>query len=224
MLNSLIVPTMLIIGIMYFLMIRPQQKRLKEHRDMVASIRRGDTVVTSGGIIGKVAKVDEQRASGGDRRRRQDQGRAFHGLRGARARARRRPGSEGKGRLVMNFSHSPIALRLSLTGASRAAMLHFQRWKLILILASSSPDSCSRFPTCFPPSTMARMPTWLPHKQVNLGLDLQGGAHLLYQLDEKEMVEDWLNTIRGDVRETSAQATASAIPTWRRMSTSARCR
>jgi preprotein translocase subunit YajC len=59
MLNSLIVPTMLIIGIMYFLMIRPQQKRLKEHRDMVGSIRRGDTVVTSGGIIGKVAKVDE---------------------------------------------------------------------------------------------------------------------------------------------------------------------
>jgi preprotein translocase subunit YajC len=40
-------------------MIRPQQKRLKEHRDMVASIRRGDTVVTSGGIIGKVTKVDE---------------------------------------------------------------------------------------------------------------------------------------------------------------------
>ena len=57
MLNSLIVPTMLIIGIMYFLMIRPQQKRLKEHRDMVASIRRGDTVVTSGGIVGKVTKV-----------------------------------------------------------------------------------------------------------------------------------------------------------------------
>jgi preprotein translocase subunit YajC len=60
MLNSLIVPTMLIIGIMYFLMIRPQQKRLKEHRAMIASIRRGDTIVTSGGIIGKVTKVEEQ--------------------------------------------------------------------------------------------------------------------------------------------------------------------
>ena len=59
MLNSLIVPTMLIIGIMYFLMIRPQQKRLKDHRDMVAAIRRGDTIVTSGGIIGKVTKVAE---------------------------------------------------------------------------------------------------------------------------------------------------------------------
>jgi len=59
MLNSLIVPTMLIIGIMYFLMIRPQQKRLKEHRDLIAGIRRGDTVVTSGGIIGKVTKVED---------------------------------------------------------------------------------------------------------------------------------------------------------------------
>jgi preprotein translocase subunit SecD len=53
---------------------------------------------------------------------------------------------------------------------------------------------------------MARMPAWLPHKQVNLGLDLQGGAHLLYQLDEKEMTGDWLATIRGDVRETLRKA------------------
>jgi len=60
MLNSLLVPTILIIGIMYFLMIRPQQKRMKEHREMVAAIRRGDTIVTSGGIIGKVTKVEEQ--------------------------------------------------------------------------------------------------------------------------------------------------------------------
>lgn len=60
MLNSLLIPTMLIIGIMYFLMIRPQQKRLKEHQAMVAAIRRGDTIVTSGGIVGKVAKVEDQ--------------------------------------------------------------------------------------------------------------------------------------------------------------------
>jgi preprotein translocase subunit YajC len=59
MLNSLIIPTMLIIGIMYFLMIRPQQRRLKEHREMVAGIRRGDTIVTSGGIIAKVVKVED---------------------------------------------------------------------------------------------------------------------------------------------------------------------
>ena len=58
-LSSLIVPVILVIGIMYFLMIRPQQRRLKEHQDMVASIRRGDTVVSSGGIIGKVTKVED---------------------------------------------------------------------------------------------------------------------------------------------------------------------
>jgi preprotein translocase subunit YajC len=47
----------MILGIMYFLIIRPQQKRLKEHREMIGSIKRGDTVVTSGGIIGKVSRV-----------------------------------------------------------------------------------------------------------------------------------------------------------------------
>ena len=64
MLNSLLVPTVLIIGIMYFLMIRPQQRRLKEHQAMIAAIRSGDTVVTSGGIVGKVTKVEDARAAG----------------------------------------------------------------------------------------------------------------------------------------------------------------
>lgn len=52
-----ILPFIMILGIMYFLIIRPQQKKLKDHRDMIASIRRGDTVVTAGGIVGKVTKV-----------------------------------------------------------------------------------------------------------------------------------------------------------------------
>lgn len=45
------------IAIFYFLLIRPQQKRAKAHRDMIAGLKRGDTVVTSGGLIGKIAKV-----------------------------------------------------------------------------------------------------------------------------------------------------------------------
>ena len=49
----------LIFGIFYFLMIRPPQKKLKEHRAMVDALRRGDQVVTQGGIIGKVAKVKD---------------------------------------------------------------------------------------------------------------------------------------------------------------------
>ncbi|WP_431299281.1 preprotein translocase subunit YajC [Tabrizicola sp. BL-A-41-H6] len=53
------VPLILIFAIMYFLLIRPQQKRAKEHRAMVEALRRGDQVVTAGGIVGKVTKVQE---------------------------------------------------------------------------------------------------------------------------------------------------------------------
>lgn len=52
-----LIPFLLIFVIMYFLIIRPQQKRLKEHREMIAAVRRGDVVVTGGGIIGKVVRV-----------------------------------------------------------------------------------------------------------------------------------------------------------------------
>lgn len=50
-------PLILIFVIMYFLMIRPQQKRVKEHRAMVEAIKKGDEVVTQGGLIGKVTSV-----------------------------------------------------------------------------------------------------------------------------------------------------------------------
>ena len=53
------VPIILIFAIMYFLMIRPQQKKVKDHKAMVDAVRRGDQVVTSGGLIGKVTKVAE---------------------------------------------------------------------------------------------------------------------------------------------------------------------
>ena len=52
-------PLILIFAIMYFLLIRPQQKKLKTHQAMVEAVRRGDMVVTQGGVIGKVVKVRE---------------------------------------------------------------------------------------------------------------------------------------------------------------------
>jgi preprotein translocase subunit YajC len=53
------VPLILIFAIMYFLLIRPQQKKMKEHQAMVEALRRGDRVLTQGGIVGKVVKVKE---------------------------------------------------------------------------------------------------------------------------------------------------------------------
>ena len=52
-------PLILIFAIMYFLLIRPQQKKMKEHQAMVEAVRRGDQVVSQGGLIGKVSKVKE---------------------------------------------------------------------------------------------------------------------------------------------------------------------
>ena len=52
-------PLILIFAIMYFLLIRPQQKKVKEHQAMVAALRRGDQIVTQGGMIGKVVKVKD---------------------------------------------------------------------------------------------------------------------------------------------------------------------
>ena len=56
---STLVPLVLLFGIFYFLLIRPQQQRVKAHQQLVESVRRGDIVVTAGGLIGKVAKVKD---------------------------------------------------------------------------------------------------------------------------------------------------------------------
>ena len=52
-----VVPFVLIFVIMYFLILRPQQRRVKEHQSMVKNVRRDDTVVTTGGLVGRVTKV-----------------------------------------------------------------------------------------------------------------------------------------------------------------------
>ena len=52
-----VAPFLLIFVIMYFLILRPQQKRVRDHQTLVAQLRRGDTVVTSGGLVGKITKV-----------------------------------------------------------------------------------------------------------------------------------------------------------------------
>ncbi len=54
-----LMPILLMFVIFYLLLLRPQQQRVKVHREMVANLRRGDTVVTAGGIIGKVTRVKD---------------------------------------------------------------------------------------------------------------------------------------------------------------------
>src|SRR4029078_5185292 len=56
-LTSFLVPMSLMLVIFYFLMFRPQQKRQKQHQEMIKNVRRGETVITNGGLVGKVTKV-----------------------------------------------------------------------------------------------------------------------------------------------------------------------
>ena len=53
------IPLILIFVIFYFFLIRPQQKKVKDHKNMVAALKRGDEVVTSGGIVGTIEKVND---------------------------------------------------------------------------------------------------------------------------------------------------------------------
>ena len=55
-----LVPLILIFVIFWFLLIRPQQKRMKEHREMIGAVKKGDRVVTGGGLLGKVTKVNDE--------------------------------------------------------------------------------------------------------------------------------------------------------------------
>tara|TARA_B100000959_G_C14719232_1_gene516214 strand:+ start:457 stop:741 length:285 start_codon:yes stop_codon:yes gene_type:complete len=54
------VPLILIFVIFYFFLIRPQQKKIKDHKSMVSSLKRGDEVITSGGIFGRIEKIYEE--------------------------------------------------------------------------------------------------------------------------------------------------------------------
>ena len=56
-----LLPLILIFVVFYFLLIRPQQKRMKQHRTMVSNIQKGDEVLTSGGVIGKVSSVESDK-------------------------------------------------------------------------------------------------------------------------------------------------------------------
>ena len=55
-----LLPFVLIFVIMYFLILRPQQKKTRDHQELVKNLRRGDTVITSGGLVGKVTKVVDE--------------------------------------------------------------------------------------------------------------------------------------------------------------------
>ena len=72
-------------------------------------------------------------------------------------------------------------------------MLYFHPWKLVLILGACLLGVLYSLPNLFSPATLASFPSWAPHSQVNLGLDLRGGAHFLLEVDMNAVLRERLN-------------------------------
>src|SRR5436309_5462336 len=79
-------------------------------------------------------------------------------------------------------------------------MLHFVRWKQIAIVLSVVLGIILVIPSFFAKETVANWPWFFPRAQINLGLDLRGGAHLLLSMETAEVRKDWLETLRDDAR------------------------
>jgi preprotein translocase subunit SecD len=81
-------------------------------------------------------------------------------------------------------------------------MLYFSRWKTALILAVVILGFLATLPNFFSKETVASWPDWLPKRQLVLGLDLQGGAYLLYEVDRQDFIAKRLRALTGDIRRT----------------------
>jgi preprotein translocase subunit SecD len=79
-------------------------------------------------------------------------------------------------------------------------MLTFTRWKQITILAICLLGIIIVLPNFFPKTTVDKWPAWFPRKQLSLGLDLRGGAHLLLAMEVNDVRKDWLDNLRDDAR------------------------
>jgi preprotein translocase subunit SecD/SecD/SecF fusion protein len=80
-------------------------------------------------------------------------------------------------------------------------MLYFARWKIAAILAVILAGFLAMLPNFFPAATVAEWPSFLPKRQIVLGLDLQGGAYLLYEVDRKDYEQKRLRTLVGEIRD-----------------------
>ncbi len=85
-------------------------------------------------------------------------------------------------------------------------MLQIARWKVTLILLAVLAAIVVTLPNFFSTATVAKWPVWLPHQQVVLGLDLQGGAYLLYEVDKNDYIQKRLRTLLSDVRTAMLQS------------------
>ncbi len=90
-------------------------------------------------------------------------------------------------------------------------MLYFSPWKIVIIAGICLTAIIFAAPNFFSSETVKSWPSWVPQKQLSLGLDLRGGAHLLYSMDTKELRANMIRNLRGDVRQRLIEAKIGGI-------------
>src|SRR5512134_320412 len=80
-------------------------------------------------------------------------------------------------------------------------MLHFAKWKAILTLATCLIAVAFALPNLMTREQAGALPSWLPHRQINLGLDLQGGSHLLMEVDTASVIRERLEALVDSMRD-----------------------
>ncbi len=91
-------------------------------------------------------------------------------------------------------------------------MIRLPRWKVIAVLVALVFGVLFTLPNVLPASTLASLPGWLPHSRINLGLDLQGGSRLLYEVDVAKLRQEKLTNLTEDVRNTLQQKKIASTP------------
>ena len=180
-------PFILIAGmfaIMYFLMIRPQQKQLKEHRALLSNLKKGDTVVTQGGIIGKIFLVAEREVQievANNVKLRVLKTSVQSVVKGHR-RAREGRVQVGEGVEVMACSLWGRAILIPGGNAGIDLVPHPH----LLLVLRPSPLSAER-PQGAPVQAASLGPS--AQHRLNLGLDLQGGIHMVMRVDTQTALQ-----------------------------------
>ena len=166
------VPMIVVIGILYFLIIRPQQQQAKEHRRLVDNLKTGDRVITQGGVHGTVTGIKGGDRSGQDRRqcprRREPDGhRPGHTAFDQRERFPRL-----RRKISMNRTRIVLWTTLALVGLSAYFLIPTLKWYRMTAEERTEREQ-DRDP--------------ILKKTLNLGLDLRGGTHLVLELDRSKL-------------------------------------
>ena len=91
-------------------------------------------------------------------------------------------------------------------------MIRLPRWKVIAVIVALVYGVAFTLPNVLPNPVLAQLPAWLPHNRINLGLDLQGGSYLLYEVDTVALKQEKLSNLTEDVRNTLQQKQIASSP------------